>query len=116
METKRQRMVAKDIERVVAVYLSQEVAPMFPSVIISVVRSEISVDLRNINLYISILDIGGTGKEKIFRVIQNKAGNARQEVATKCKLKWAPMLNFVFDDGIEASYKIENTINQIKKK
>lgn len=112
MESKRQRKVSKDIEKVVATYLSQEVAPMFPAVIISVVRSEISQDLRNVNLYISILDMGGTGKEKIFNVIKNKASQVRQEVAAKCFLKWAPLLNFIYDEGTQASYDIERIIKE----
>lgn len=116
MASTRQRKIASDLEKVVAEYLNKEVAPLFSSVVISVVRTEISVDLKDANIYVSIYNLlGKESNEKIFYTIRDKAGLIRGEVAKKCNFKFTPRLNFVYDDGYAYEDEISKKIEELKK-
>ena len=117
MAETRQRKFASDIEKVVAEFLNKQVAPLFKSVIISVVGIQISKDLKDSNIYVSIYDLSGkNNNEKIFYTIRDKASQIRNEVAKKCNFKYTPRLNFVYDDGYAYEEKISKTIEELKKK
>ena len=82
----REKKIASDLEKVIAEFLNKEVAPLFDAVIISVVRTQVSPDLKDANIYVSIYNLSGkTNTEKIFFTVRDKAGLARSEVAKKCK-------------------------------
>ena len=112
----RQKKVASDLEKVVAEFLNKQVATLFDAVIISVVRTQISQDLKDANIYVSIYNLSGkVDNEKIFFTIRDKASQARGEVAKKCNLKFTPKLNFIYDDGYAYEDRINKKIEELKK-
>lgn len=112
----RQRKIASDLEKVVADFLNKQVATLFDAVIISVIRTEISQDLKDANIHVSIYNLSGkTDNEKIYFTIRDKASQARSEVAKKCNFKFTPRLNFVYDDGYAYEDKINKKLEELKK-
>ena len=116
MAETRQRKFASDTQKVVAEFLNKNVATLFDAVIISVVRVEVSRDLKDANIYVSIYNLSGKNtNEKIFFTVRDKASQIRSEVAKKCNFKFTPRLNFIYDDGYAYEDKINKTIEDLKK-
>jgi ribosome-binding factor A len=103
--------VAEEIKREVSSMLMQDLRD--PRIgFVTITRVEISADLRNANIYYSIL---GNEKQQLETGTALKAatGFVRKLIGQRLNLRFNPEINFKFDKSIAYSVEIEKLINEI---
>ncbi|MCD6459916.1 30S ribosome-binding factor RbfA [bacterium] len=82
---------------------------------VTVLRAEISRDLRNGKIYVSILD-DSANKKAVINVLNQSAGYIQHLIGSRVRLRYLPKLRFYYDDVIEHSIHIQQILDEIKKK
>lgn len=110
MPSHRSLRVAEAIREVVSSAILFEVAD--PRVAgVTVVRSEVSGDLRNATVYVSIM---GTESEQnsAMRGLTSAAGFLQARVANRLQTRTTPHLTFRKDDGVKKSIEMSRLIDE----
>lgn len=110
MPSHRSLRVAEAIREVVSSAILFEVSD--PRVTgVTVLRSEVSSDLHNATVYVSIM---GTEAEQAqaMRGLNSAAGFLQAKVANRLQTRTTPHLSFRRDDGIKKSIEISKLIEE----
>lgn len=83
---------------------------------VSVLKVDISKDLANAKVFISVFSMNKEKKEVTFNAIKEDAKRIRYELSKIEKTRTVPELHFVLDDSMEYGDKIDKLLNEIKKK
>lgn len=107
---KRTDKVSHEIQRTVSSIIQEEVDD--PNLgMLSIVRVEVSADMRNATLYFSVFP------EEMIVSAQNALARMksviRAELAHRVKLRYVPELHFCPDEGIRQSVYINKKIEEI---
>ena len=81
---------------------------------ITVSQVDVTPDLFQARVYISILPSKNYSKEQIFAVINNARGYIRHEVSEQINLRISPELIFVLDESLDYGQKINKILDSIK--
>ena len=81
---------------------------------ITVSKVDVTPDLFQARVYISILPSKNYTKEQIFAIINNARGYIRHEVSEMINLRISPELIFVLDDSLDYGQKINKLLDSIK--
>jgi ribosome-binding factor A len=107
----RQLKVASQIQRIVAKVLLRDIADPRVDGLVSVTRVEITKDLRDAKVYLSVL--GGTRKpETVIEGVRSAGRHIQAEVADGLDLRFAPRLTFVLDDSLKKQAEILKKIDE----
>jgi len=111
----RQLKVASQIQRIVAIVLIRDVADPRIDGLVSVTRVEVSPDLREAKVFLSVL--GGTRTDATtLDGIKSAARHIQAEVAEGMEMRFVPRLSFHLDDSLkkqaEILQKIKETMNE----
>lgn len=110
----RQQKVASQIQRIVAAVLQRDVADPRIDGLVSVTKVEITRDLREAKVYISIL--GGKRPEATtMEGIRSAGRHIQSEVAGALVLRFAPRLTFVLDESLKKQAEILKMIDDTAK-
>ncbi|HVB97591.1 MAG TPA: 30S ribosome-binding factor RbfA [Chloroflexota bacterium] len=82
--------------------------------LVTVTSAELSPDLRNARVYISVLGSDEERKNTLL-AIRGAAGFLRSHLAARMTTKRAPELHFVLDTSIERGERIMHIIHQIEE-
>lgn len=114
MSYKRTDRIAEEIKKEISGIIRDAVKdprihPMF-----SVVRTEVTRDLRHAKVYVSVL---GSEEERTHTVegLKRAAGYIRKELGTRLGIRYIPELHFVSDASIEYSVEIAKKLEQIRQ-
>ena len=102
--------MAEAIREVVATAILFEVAdPRVQSV--TVIRVELSGDLRQAKVYVSIM---GTEAERkrAMEGLKHAAGFLQSRVAARLQTRFTPILSFRLDEGVKKAVEIERLIEE----
>jgi ribosome-binding factor A len=80
----------------------------------SIVKVEVSADIRHAKVYVSVLGDEKQQKESI-RALQNAAGFLRSEVGRALQIRYTPELHFVLDESIAHGVRIAQLLVQIQE-
>jgi ribosome-binding factor A len=80
---------------------------------ITVTSAEISRDLRNAQVYVSVFGDEDQRKNSMA-ALQRATGKIRGEFARRAHLRFAPEIIFRFDEGIAKGARIFELLNEIK--
>lgn len=81
-------------------------------VITSVIKAETTNDLKYCKVYVSIL--GDEEKKKeVMSVLKGASGFMRSLIARRINLRITPELNFILDDSLDYSFKIDKILKEI---
>ncbi len=110
----RQEKLSKLLQEEIAIFLQKHFSAQLG--IITVCFVNLSDDLKLANVYISTL-LAQTEEErdKIIKVLQNKAFQFQREFAKKHSIKFIPQITFLYDRGKEKADKIEQLLAQINR-
>ena len=112
MSFKRADRVAEAIKREVSILLTQGVKD--PGIhFVTVTMVEMAEDLRNANIYVSILGDEETRKESL-KGLERAKGFIRKQLGASLQLRYTPDIHFRLDDSLDNSLKIRNILHQIK--
>ena len=83
--------------------------------IVSVTKADVSPDLKNAKIYISVLGKNKEESNATFEAIKEHAGTIRYELAHMMQMRTVPELHFLWDDTMEYGDKIDRLIQSIHK-
>jgi len=105
--TLRQERVASTITRLAAEFLKEEANP---SPLITVTRSNVSPDLSQATIFVSILPEKDEDKAMVF--LMRKQYNLRSYAKKHLPMKRLPFFEFVLDKGERNRQRIDDVLNE----
>ena len=98
-----------DFAREIAEIIRSEIKDPRVGAIVSVMKTDTSVDLKHCKVYVSVL--GSQGEQSAaMEGLQNAAGFIRKRVAERINPRHTPELKFVFDNTMEYGFKMDKLI------
>ena len=83
--------------------------------IVSVTKADVSPDLKNAKIYISVLGRNAEESRTTFEAIKEHAATIRYELAHIMHSRTVPELHFLWDDTMEYGDKIDRLIKELYK-
>ena len=83
--------------------------------IVSVTKADVSPDLKNAKIYISVLAKDAEEAKATFAAIKEHASTIRYELAHMMRSRTVPELHFLWDETMEYGDKIDQLIKQLHK-
>jgi ribosome-binding factor A len=110
MPSYRSLRIAEAIREVVSSAILFEVAdPRVHSV--TVLRVEVTADLRNATVYVSIMG-NETERRQTYRGLIHAAGFLQARVAARLQTRFTPILSFKHDESVKKSMEVSRLIDQ----
>jgi ribosome-binding factor A len=80
-----------------------------------ITRVEMTLDLRAARVYVRTLVAGddSTRRRALMGAFRRASGMLRREATRRLALRYAPELRFVYDDGTDATTRIEVLLDEI---
>jgi ribosome-binding factor A len=111
----RQTRVNDEFAREIANIIRSDLKDPRAGAIISVMRAQVSPDLRHCKVFVSIL--GNAEEQKAsLEMLEDAAGFIRKQIAERLNPRVTPEIKFVFDDSMEYGFKMDKLIDEIVKK
>ena len=113
MSFKRTDRISEEVKKELSSVIRELKDPRIP-MMTSVVKVDVTNDLRYAKAYISIM---GTDEEKkdAIKGLTAAAGFIRREIGSRIKLRCVPEFSFVIDTTIEYGAHINKLLNDISK-
>jgi ribosome-binding factor A len=114
MPFQRVERIAEEIRKETSRILRDEVKDTRITQMVSIIRVEVTRDLRYAKIYVSVL---GDEKERIRTMegLKRASGFIRKQLGHILHIRYIPELNFVLDKSIEYSIYINKKLNEINK-
>jgi len=107
----RQQKVAAQIQRIVATVLLREIADPRVDGLISVTKVEVTPDLREAKVHLSVLG-GKRTPTTVLAGITSAGRRIQGEVADKLPLRYVPRLTFHLDESLKKQAEIYKKIDE----
>jgi len=108
----RQLKVASQLQRIVATVLLRDIADPRIDGLVSVTKVEITRDLREAKVYLSVLG-GQRTPETVLQGIKSAGRHIQSEAAEGLALRYAPRLTFVLDESLKKQAEILKKIDEV---
>ena len=103
--------VNEEIARELTEILRNVKDPRVSGSFISILRVSTATDLRNANVYYSVL---GEGRDDVKKGLKSAGGYIRHELAVRLNLRVTPELSFIYDDSVEHGAHIAKLFKDLK--
>lgn len=107
----RMDRIGEEIMRELSVLLRQVKDPRIQGLMISVLRCEVTNDLRWCKVFLTVL--GQYNEKELKSGLKSSSGFMRRELAHRLSLRYTPELTFVLDDSIAQSAHIAEVLNKL---
>jgi ribosome-binding factor A len=115
MATRRQEKVARVVKEAVSDAIAHHLNDPRISGFVSVTRVDMTADLRNANVYISIFGSDEAGQNKVFTAIIHARSRIQSLLAGRVRSKFCPVLHFYQDEKFKKTLETLNLIDQAVK-
>ena len=119
MATRRQEKVARIVKEAVNNAITQHLSDPRIEGLVSITRVEMSADLRNANVYISVLGKDEAAQNKTFAAIVHAKSRIQSLISGEIQSKFCPVLHFYNDDKFKKTLEtiklIEKVANDLNK-
>ena len=115
MATRRQEKVARIVKEVVSEAIAHHLNDPRISGFVSVTRVDMTTDLRNANVYLSVFGSDEAGQNKAFVAITHAKSRIQSILASQVQSKFCPVLHFYKDEKFKKTLEILNLIDQAAK-
>ncbi len=82
---------------------------------VTVMRVEVSVDLRQAKVYISVYG-GKKDKEKSMKGLESAKGYIQGEIGRRVRLRYTPEISFKLDESLEKGFRVLEIMKQMEDK
>ena len=115
-QSQRQLRVGEELRDLISNALHRETFydDVLESNNITVTEVNVSPDLKNAKVY--VMPLGGEHKIEVLESLNKVKGYIKKLISTQIQLRQIPRLNFIIDSTFEYANKIENILQDIKKK
>jgi len=110
--SKRAEQIAEVIQHKVNDFFMREIE-FPPESLVTLTKVEVTPDLKQAVLYLSILPITQTGSA--LKVVRKNLKQVRHYLGSQLKLRVAPYLKVVVDDSALKNRRIEKILEEIKE-
>ena len=115
MATRRQEKVARVVKEAVSDAIAHHLNDPRISGFVSVTRVEMTTDLRNADVYLSVFGSDEAGQNKAFIAITHAKSRIQSLLASYVQSKFCPVLHFYKDEKFKKTLEILNLIDQAVK-
>lgn len=115
MKEKRNARISAEFQKAVYEILSTKVRDVSLTEMFSVLKCDVTADLKHAKVYISIFSGDDSKKQATFKAIEHSAGFVRRELAKVMRMHTVPELHFIMDDSLDYGDKINKILADIKK-
>lgn len=112
MATRRQEKVARVVKEAVSDAITNHLSDPRIEGFVSVTRVEMSPDLRNANVYLSIFGADEASQSKTFMAITHAKSRVQSMVAGKLQSKFCPVLHIYRDEKFKKTLETMNLIDK----
>ncbi|MBN2139145.1 MAG: 30S ribosome-binding factor RbfA [Sedimentisphaerales bacterium] len=112
MATRRQEKVASIVREVVSTAISQHLSDPRIEGFVSVTRVEMSPDLRNAEVYLSLFGSDSAAQGKTFTAIDHARSRIQSMVADRIQSKFCPVLRFHIDEQFKKTLETMRLIDK----
>jgi ribosome-binding factor A len=81
---------------------------------VTLTGADVTKDLRQARIYFALLG-DEAKKEAVLSGLKSAAGFIRAKAAKELKLRFAPTIEFVYDEARDHARRIEDLLQQVKK-
>ena len=113
MATRRQEKVARVVKEAVSDAISNHLSDPRIEGLVSVTRVDMAPDLRNAEVYISILGKDNAAQNKTFSAITHAASRIQSLLAHRMHSKFCPVLHFRKDVNFKKTLETLELIDQV---
>ncbi len=82
---------------------------------VTVLRADISCDLRSGRIFVSILCKDKKDIDEIVEYLNQSAGYVQKLLGKRVRLRYMPKLRFIYDDIIEHRIRVQKVLDKIKR-
>jgi ribosome-binding factor A len=120
-EVKRSAKVGGRMQEELAAALRELSDPRVQGVVVT--RVEVTDDLQTARVYVRTPTIAGAAvseedddkaRRALLKGLEAASGRLRRDVARAVALRYAPNLRFFYDEGVDASTRVEEILREIK--
>ena len=115
MATRRQEKVARIVKEAVSDAIAHHLNDPRINGLVSVTRVDMTTDLRNANVYISVYGSDEASQNKAFTAITHAKSRIQSLLASQVQSKFCPVLHFYKDEKFKKTLEILNLIDQAAK-
>jgi ribosome-binding factor A len=112
MATRRQEKVARVVKEAVSGAITHHLSDPRIEGFVSVTRVDMTADLRNANVYISIFGGDESSQNKTFAAITHAKSRIQSLLADRVKSKFCPVLHFYKDEKLKKTIETMKLIDQ----
>jgi ribosome-binding factor A len=112
MRSQRQLKVGEEIRHALSTIFMRDEVPWphgFNAPTVTVTEVQVSPDLKNATAF--VMPLGGEHLDETVRILNDKAGFFRHEVAQNVRLRFTPKLNFKADNSFVYAQRIEEILH-----
>ncbi|WAM34784.1 30S ribosome-binding factor RbfA [Caldicellulosiruptor morganii] len=114
MQFERADRVAEEIKKEISDIIQHDLKdPRICAELISIVKVNVSKDLRHAKVFVSIFDKDQEKIKNTMKVLENAKPYIRREISQRIKLRFSPEISFELDDSIEYGARISQILNQL---
>ena len=113
MPTRRQEKVARLIKEVVSEAITSHLSDPRITGFVSVTRVEVSPDLRNAEVYLSVFAAADSAKERTFEAITHARTRIQSLLAAAIESKFCPVLRFHKDEQFQKMLETMRLIDEV---
>jgi ribosome-binding factor A len=104
--------ISEEIRKEISAIIRNEVKDPRIAELSSVVKVEVTGDLRYAKIYVSVLG-DKDARKNTFEGLKKAAGFIRRELGKRLDIRYIPELDFVSDHSIEYSVEISKKLNEL---
>lgn len=114
MKHQRLDRISEEIKKEISRIIREDVKDPRIAEMASILRADVSGDLRHAKIYVSVL---GNDEEKDSTIegLTRASGFIRKELGRVLSIRYIPELNFILDTSIEYSVDISKKIMEVKR-
>ncbi len=110
--SRRTERVAEELREEVARLLAREVKD--PRIgFVTVTRAEVTPDLNSARVFVSVLG-DESQRRRTLQGLAQATGYIRRAVGQRLRLRLTPELAFVYDEGVEATSRVAELLDQVR--
>lgn len=112
MRSQRQLRVGEEIRHALAGIFMRDEVPWpagFAAPVVTVTEVQVSPDLKFATAF--VMPLGGVKLDETVRILNDKAGFFRHEIAQTVRLRYAPKLDFKADNSFTYAQRIDDILH-----
>ena len=115
MKEKREQRLNSEFKKEIYELLTTKVKDVRLTEMFSITSVNVTPDLKQAKVYISILSFNEERKTATFEAIKASAGFVRREISSRMHIRTVPEFTFLLDNRAEYGERIDQILSEINK-